>query len=46
MANYLYPSAPKHCLPWSYRLPQLMREVALWQPDVVCMQVRARASVN
>ena len=38
-ASSLYPQTPPWCLDWAHRLPLMMREVAHWRPDVVCMQV-------
>ena len=38
-AGQLYPEAAPWALTWAHRLPLMMREVAHWGPDVVCMQV-------
>lgn len=38
-AGQLYPEAAPWALTWAHRLPLMMKEVAHWGPDVVCLQV-------
>eukprot|EP00955_Chlamydomonas_euryale_P008962 95782-Chlamydomonas_euryale.AAC.1 len=35
---WLYRDVPKHCIPWAYRLPLLLKEILYWAPDVLCLQ--------